>query len=84
MDAAMLSPLASTAISPRKPPPSDIVLPFNLRTDPDAFKYASNRAMLFGLFPGVNQTSFNEFYVKFLFKSLPPKPWPRKVAGVFT
>ena len=73
MDSVFLSSLASTDISLRKSPPDDIVLPFYLRTDPDAFKDASNRAMLFKLFPGVDQISFNGFYVKFLFKSLPPK-----------
>lgn len=39
--------------------------------------------MLFGLFPGVEQLSSGGYYVRFYTKTLPPKPWPRKVAGVF-
>lgn len=39
--------------------------------------------MLFGLFPGLEELSSGGYYVRFYAKTLPPKPWPRKVAGVF-
>ena len=58
-----------------------IDLPFDLKIQPDAFQDKDNRELLWKIFPDIRELSFDRFLVLRL-GELPPKPWPRVVAGV--
>jgi hypothetical protein len=59
-----------------------IILPFDLRTDPDAFYQPENRDILASIFPGNHGLSMDGMFLYFLQKAAPPKPWPRTIAGL--
>lgn len=59
-----------------------IILPFDLRTDPDAFYQPGNRDMLASIFPDNQGLSMDGMFLTFLQKATPPKPWPRTIAGL--
>ena len=58
-----------------------VILPFDLKTQPDAFKDESNKHLVLRLFPDTTGLSFDGFLVIY-FSKLPPTPWPRVIAGV--
>jgi hypothetical protein len=57
-------------------------LPFDLRTDPDAFYQPENRDILASIFPDNHGLSMDGVFLYFLPKAAPPKPWPRTIAGL--
>jgi hypothetical protein len=62
-------------------PARHIVLPFDLRTNPDAWGDRKNVELLAGLFPG-DGVGFDGWSLTYWFKVLPPKPWPKTIAQV--
>ena len=61
-----------------------VILPFDLKHQPAAFWEKSNNDLLQSLFPKTKAVSFDHFFLIFCLEELPPKPWPRIVAGVLT
>ncbi|CAG7949342.1 unnamed protein product [Penicillium nalgiovense] len=59
------------------PPSRHVILPFNLR---EKRTFYSNSAQLMHLFPRTKRLLFDGYFLVFL--PLPPKPWPRTIAGV--
>ena len=59
-----------------------MILPFDLRTDPDAFYQPENRDILASIFPDNHGLSMDGMFLYFLQKAAPPKPWPRTIAGL--
>ena len=59
-----------------------IILPFDLRVDLDAFHEPENLDLLMNLFPRTHGISMDGFFIYFLRKDMPPKPWPKSVAGL--
>ena len=57
-------------------------MPFDLQADPDAFYKPENREMLANIFPGNYGLSMDHMFLHFLQKKMPPKPWPKTVAGL--
>jgi hypothetical protein len=57
-------------------------LPFDLRDDRDAIYSDENRAILFDIFPETFGLSADGMFVYFQVKKLPPKPWPKTIAGL--
>lgn len=62
--------------------PRHVILPFNLRNNPKDFHNPENRKLLWKIFPQLDILSFDGHFLCFCVKALPPKPWPRTVAGV--
>ncbi|KAL5345327.1 hypothetical protein ACLOAV_009698 [Pseudogymnoascus australis] len=62
--------------------PEHITLPFDLRTNPEAFYEAENSELLGNLFPGNYGLSMDGLFLIFLQREMPPKPWPKPVAGL--
>lgn len=62
--------------------PDHLILPFDLRRDPGGFYNPETSRMLFEIF-SLDIISFNKRFLRLCMKStLPPKPWPRTIAGV--
>ncbi|KFY77468.1 hypothetical protein V499_03171 [Pseudogymnoascus sp. VKM F-103] len=61
--------------------PGYITLPFDLRANPDAFYEPENMKLLESLFPGNYGLSTDGMFIYFLQTEMPPKPWPKSVAG---
>ncbi|KAK2777182.1 hypothetical protein FQN52_003207 [Onygenales sp. PD_12] len=59
-----------------------ISLLFDLRDDPDAFYEAENREVLESIFPGTYGLAMDGMFLYFLQTKMPPKPWPKTVAGL--
>jgi hypothetical protein len=62
-------------------PARHIVLPFDLRTNPNAWGDRKNVEVLADLFPG-DGVGFDGWCLTYWLKALPPKPWPKTIAGV--
>ncbi|OBT62751.1 hypothetical protein VE03_07081 [Pseudogymnoascus sp. 23342-1-I1] len=62
--------------------PEHVTLPFDLRTDPEAFHKPENIKLLRNLFPGNCGLSMDGMFLIFLQTKMPPKPWPKSVAGL--
>jgi hypothetical protein len=56
-------------------------MPFDLAKDKKGFSNP-NLNILLNLFPHVISVSFDGYSLVFLFSILPPKPWPKTIAGV--
>ncbi|OBT97970.1 hypothetical protein VE01_03884 [Pseudogymnoascus verrucosus] len=59
-----------------------ITLPFDLRTHPRALYKPENTKLLENLFPGTYELSTDGMFIYFLQTEMPPKPWPKSVAGL--
>lgn len=59
-----------------------IILPFDLRLDPDAIHKSENRDILGSLFPGNVGVASDGMFVFLYQDPLPPKPWPLTIAGL--
>ena len=82
----MTSPLLSQdirLISPRLglAGSREIIFPFDLRASPPAFS-GQNLKLLIDLFPTTQAVEFDDRVLIFRVQVLPPKPWPKRVAGV--
>ncbi|KAG5305338.1 hypothetical protein I7I50_05702 [Histoplasma capsulatum G186AR] len=64
------------------PPLQHIILPFDLRENPDAFYNEENRNILSSIFPETHGLAMDSMFLIFLQTKVPPKPWPRTIAGV--
>lgn len=62
-------------------PARHIFLPFDLRTNPDAWSDRKNMKLLADMFPG-DGVGFDGWCLIYWLKVLPPKPWPKTIAGV--
>ena len=90
LDVAPPVPPNSVSSEPLVPlPPSNyprhIIMPFNLRNEPDAIRDVENRNKLLDLFPGANGLSTDGGFLHILFhqnEKMPEKPWPKTVAGL--
>lgn len=71
-----------TETTPNLPASRQIIFEFDLRKSPSKFfEHSSNRYLL-SVFPGAHRVDFDERFLVYHFKTLPPKPWPKQVAGV--
>ncbi|OIW30892.1 hypothetical protein CONLIGDRAFT_700504 [Coniochaeta ligniaria NRRL 30616] len=68
--------------SPAPVPVRHIVLSFNLLDSPEKLYDWENRTFLFSIFPGTVVISMIEPFLMLGMQSLPPKPWPKTVAGL--
>jgi hypothetical protein len=59
-----------------------IILPFDLHKNPEKFHERANHDLHFEVFPDTQMVSFDGWVLVYCLLSLPPKPWPRKIAGV--
>jgi hypothetical protein len=57
-------------------------LPFDLRVNPGALNNAENRALLASIFPENIGIGNDGLFLYFLQKTMPPKPWPKTIAGL--
>lgn len=64
------------------PSAKHIVLPFDLHKNPKGFFERKNIDLLKQLFPSTLRVDFDEWVLVFVLETLPPKPWPLKVANV--
>jgi hypothetical protein len=59
-----------------------IILPFDLRVNPDAFHEPENLKLLQSIFPRNYGLSSDGMFLCFVQAEMPPKPWPKSVAGL--
>ncbi|KIM96321.1 hypothetical protein OIDMADRAFT_44520 [Oidiodendron maius Zn] len=69
----------TVGVSPLQP--RHIILPFDLRKDPEAWHLDTNSKLLISLFPGAG-VGFDGWCLIYWLNVLPPKPWPKTIAGV--
>lgn len=62
-------------------PARHIFLPFDLRINPNAWDDRKNKELLTNLFPS-DGVGFDGWCLTYWLKVLPPKPWPKTIAGV--
>ncbi|OJJ42911.1 hypothetical protein ASPZODRAFT_161911 [Penicilliopsis zonata CBS 506.65] len=63
------------------PPSRDIVLPFDLTRNPEAYSNPENQELLMQVFRDCIALSFGRGILIFQLLALPPRPWPQKIAG---
>jgi hypothetical protein len=63
-------------------PARELVLDFDLHQSPNKFYHRECRKLLLDAFPGAHAIEFDGRLLVYRFHQLPPKPWPKKIAGV--
>ncbi|WEW59176.1 hypothetical protein PRK78_004645 [Emydomyces testavorans] len=61
--------------------PRHIIFPFDIHRDPSEFN-AENRKSIYRIFPEIEVLAFDKHFLLLCMRTLPPKPWPRTIAGV--
>ncbi|KAJ6026978.1 hypothetical protein N7460_011795 [Penicillium canescens] len=64
------------------PTAREIITSFNLREHPAKFLERENHDILFCAMPNVQRVEFDDRILVYLFTELPPRPWPKMIAGV--
>ena len=60
-----------------------VILPFDLRiSHAAAFSEKENGILLASIFPGCTGTATDGYFMYYFLKELPPKPWPKTIAGL--
>lgn len=73
---ASLSPVATP------PFPGQIILPFDLHRDPSESGKSANQRLLHQILPGTHRIDYDGRVLVYHLDQLPPKPWPKKIAGL--
>ncbi|KAI9367319.1 hypothetical protein BJX61DRAFT_316587 [Aspergillus egyptiacus] len=73
---------SSPETQPNLPISRQIRFPFDLHNSPAKFFDRANTKLLLDIFPSAQGVDFDERMLIYHFQTLPPKPWPKKVAGV--
>ena len=71
-----------TETTPNLPASRQIIFEFDLRKSPSKFFEPSSNRYLLSVFPGAHRVDFDERVLVYYFTTLPPKPWPKQIAGV--
>ncbi|KAL2849274.1 hypothetical protein BJX68DRAFT_237826 [Aspergillus pseudodeflectus] len=66
----------------RLSPARELVFDFDLHQSPNRFYDRECRKLLLDAFPGAHAIEFDDRLLVYRFSQLPPKPWPKKIAGV--
>lgn len=59
----------------------EVTVPFDLRDDPAAFDKSEILEMLTQIFPSTTGVGRDGFFLYILVSEMPPKPWPKTIAG---
>ncbi|KAL2783923.1 hypothetical protein BJX66DRAFT_317589, partial [Aspergillus keveii] len=75
-------PTNPETMEPSAVAPREIVFEFDFHTSPEKVHDQECQRLLLGAFPNADRVEFDDRILIFHFSQLPPRPWPRKIAGV--